>query len=94
MLKILHSFLLVSLSLLSVSCASYNEKNEFNFEPGSLDLIICSEPRPQTCTREYDPVCATLQDSSVKTYATSCTSCSDPDVKGYKMGACGIVSLE
>ena len=89
MLIILRSFLLVSLSLLSVSCAtSYDEKNEINNEPGALDLILCEEPRPQVCTREYNPVCGTLQDGSTKTGSTGCTSCSDHEVMGYKMGVC------
>jgi len=88
-------FSLVSLSVLATSCTTTaNEKNEINNEPGSLDLILCQEPRPQICTREYEPVCATLQDGSTKTGSTGCTSCSDPEVIGYKMGACGIVSLE
>jgi hypothetical protein len=89
MLKVLRSFLLILLSLLSIACATtVDEKNEFNNEPGALDLILCEEPRPQICTREYNPVCGTLQDGSTKTGSTGCTSCSDPDVVGYKTGAC------
>jgi len=95
MFKVICMFSLVSLSVLATSCTTTaNEKNEINNEPGSLDLILCQEPRPQICTREYEPVCATLQDGSTKTGSTGCTSCSDPEVIGYKMGACGIVSLE
>ena len=97
MLKISRMFLLVSLSLLSVACATAydkeNENNNYN-EPGALDLILCEEPRPQICTREYNPVCAKLHNGVSKTHSTGCTSCSDPDVVGYKMGACGIVSLD
>jgi hypothetical protein len=89
MLNILRLVLLVTLGLLSVACAtSDKEKEEKNIEPGAMDLIICTEPRPQICTREYDPVCATLQDGSVKTYATGCTSCSDSAVAGYRPGGC------
>jgi hypothetical protein len=95
MFKVIRIFSLISLSLLAISCTTTaDEKNEINNEPGSLDLILCQEPRPQICTREYDPVCAMLQDGSTKTGSTGCTSCSDPEVIGYKMGACGIVSLE
>lgn len=95
MLNIKRLFLLISLSLLSASCATSDEEmEEKNHEPGSLDLIICSDPRPQICTREYDPVCAKLQDGSVKTYATGCTSCSDSNVESYQKGACGVVSLD
>ncbi len=83
----LHSklILIVLSSVLITACTSYNQKNN---ESGTLDLIVCEEPRPQICTREYNPVCATLQDGSIRTGATACTSCSDPDVVGYKMGAC------
>jgi len=87
MLRVIHILLLAALSQLSISCASYGEKNDIN-EPGALDLILCEEPRPQICTREYKPVCATLQDGSSKAYATGCTSCSDSSVKSYQPGEC------
>lgn len=89
MLKIFGLFSLLTLSLFHLACATTSdEKNEINNEPGASDLILCEEPRPQVCTHEYNPVCATLQDGSTKTGSTGCTSCSDPDVVGYKMGAC------
>ena len=95
MLKILRSLSLLSLGVLTVGCATTcEEENEINNEPGALDLILCEEPRPQMCTREYDPVCATLKDGTTKTGSTGCTSCSDPEVVGYKKGACGIVSID
>ncbi|MDT8283285.1 MAG: hypothetical protein RQ982_10845 [Gammaproteobacteria bacterium] len=95
MLNFSRKLLLVSLAILSISCASYDQKDENKgVEPGALDLIICKNPRPEICTREYDPVCATLKDGSTKTGATGCTSCSDPEVVGYKMGACGIVAID
>jgi len=88
MLQITRSFSLFSLSLLLVACATTtDEKNDIH-EPGALDLILCEEPRPQICTREYNPVCATLKDGAARTASTGCTSCSDPEVVGYKMGAC------
>jgi len=87
MLKILVTFLLALSSLLLFACASHSEKNDIH-EPGALDLILCEEPRPQICTLEYDPVCATLGDGSTKTDATGCTACSDSNVVGYKMGEC------
>ena len=94
MLKILCLSLLASLSLLSIACTTTSDdRNDIN-EPGALDVIICEEPRPQICTREYNPVCATLQNGSTRTGSTGCTSCSDQEVVSYKMGACGIVSIE
>lgn len=93
MLKVLRLLPVISLGLLLVGCATNNdEKIDLN-EPGALDIILCEEPRPQICTREYDPVCATLKDGSIRTGATGCTSCSDSEVLGYKMGACEAVSL-
>lgn len=87
--------MLLIAALFSVACTTINEeKNNMEFEPGALDIILCEEPRPQICTREYDPVCAKLQDGNVKTYATGCTSCADPVVQSYKKGACGVVLLD
>ncbi len=90
MLRVIYVLLLAALSQLSISCASYNEKNDINDinEPGALDLILCEEPRPQICTREYNPVCGSLIDGSSRTGSTGCTSCSDSDVVGYTMGVC------
>jgi hypothetical protein len=90
MLRMIVRVSIVTICLFSISCASYSEKKDKNDidEPGALDLIICEDPRPQICTREYDPVCATREDGSVKTYSTGCTSCSDARVTGYKPGKC------
>lgn len=51
-------------------------------------LTLCPEVRPQICTREYRPVCATLADGKVKTYSTGCTSCADSNVVGYVASPC------
>jgi hypothetical protein len=51
-------------------------------------LTMCPEERPQICTREYNPVCASLTDGGTKTYATGCTACADPLVTGWIAGAC------
>lgn len=51
-------------------------------------MITCTEPRPQVCTQDYRPVCAALQDGSLKTYSNGCNACSDPAVTGYREGAC------
>lgn len=48
----------------------------------------CSDPRPQMCTMQYDPVCATLSDGSQKTMASDCSACGDETVKGYSKGEC------
>ena len=89
-------FLLVVVCLTAVTCTpAYKEVDEpVPDEPGAIDIILCEEPRPQVCTKEYDPVCARLQDGSIRTGSTGCTSCSDPDVMGYTMGACGLVQAD
>lgn len=95
MFKVNQMFLLLSLGLLLAACATTGEEGQDKeHEPGALDLILCEDPRPQICTREYDPVCAKLEDGSEKTYATGCTSCADSKVTSYKKGACGVVSLD
>jgi len=81
------AFLFITLS----SCAantSTEDTNSGKAESKEKKITICTEPRPQICTREYNPVCATLNDGSVKTYATGCTACSDTKVIHYMAGVC------
>lgn len=52
------------------------------------DVNRCEEPRPQVCTMEYVPVCATLATGGEKTYANGCAACSDAGVDGWVNGAC------
>ncbi len=66
--------------LLLTACSAAEDENK--------NKITCKEPRPQICTREYNPVCATLQDGSEKTYATGCTACAEKIVSTYRPGAC------
>ncbi len=49
---------------------------------------ICEDPRPQLCTMDYRPVCATLGDASVKTYANGCGACADVNVTSWVEDAC------
>jgi hypothetical protein len=61
--------------------------------------VACTDPRPQLCTMEYAPVCATRDtgvrcittpcpSSELKTYSTGCTACSDAKVSSWVQGAC------
>jgi hypothetical protein len=59
----------------------------------------CTNPRPQLCTMDHRPVCAT-RDTGIRcvsapcpstekrTYSNGCGACSDPKVYGYVPGAC------
>jgi len=61
--------------------------------------VECHDPRPEMCTQEYRPVCAT-RDNGVRcvttpcdstenaTYPNGCTACADPDVYYFRPGAC------
>ncbi len=68
----------------------------------NIDLtgyIECTNPRPEICTMEYNPVCAKT-DTGIrckqapcpseewKTYATGCTACGNSKVYGYVPKAC------
>jgi len=48
----------------------------------------CSDPRPQICTMEYVPVCASLKNNTTKTYASGCSACADKKVISYSPGDC------
>ena len=48
----------------------------------------CTEPRPEMCTMDYNPVCGHLADGSSKTYSNGCGACSDPKVLSYSQGEC------
>jgi hypothetical protein len=61
----------------------------------------CADPRPQTCTMDYRPVCAT-RDTGVrcittpcpsteqKTFSNACSACSDPKVIRHVPGECPV----
>jgi hypothetical protein len=51
-------------------------------------LVQCSEPRPQVCTMEYNPVCAQLADGTASEYSSPCNACADDNVSGYLPGGC------
>ena len=63
-----------------------------------VSATVCSDPRPQVCTREYVPVCATRHDASCggsscdalekATYANACGACADPRVIFHLPNAC------
>lgn len=63
------------------------------------NAVECSEPRPQVCTMDYTPVCATRDNgtrcvtspcasSETATYANACGACSDARVYYHVPGAC------
>jgi hypothetical protein len=58
-------------------------------EPPATDLVACTDPRPQVCTMQYDPVCARIGEGDAaewKTYASDCSACGDAQVSAYRPG--------
>lgn len=67
--------------------------------PESTDAKKCQSPRPQMCTKEFRPVCATRDtgircvttpcpSSEMVTKSNACTACSDDKVISYIQGVC------
>lgn len=65
----------------------------------SAALTLCQEPRSPACTKDYRPVCATVDtgvrcvttpcpSTTQKTYGNACTACADERVSGYVPGEC------
>ena len=52
------------------------------------DATGCEDPRPEVCTMDYRPVCATRYDGSSKTYSNGCGACSDANVNSWVEGVC------
>jgi hypothetical protein len=55
----------------------------------ATDLVTCTDPRPQMCTMQYDPVCGRIgvgDAAEWKTYASGCSACGDPQVSAYRPG--------
>jgi hypothetical protein len=50
--------------------------------------IVCSEPRPQVCTMECNPVCALRDGGQRETLSSPCNACADADVVSHLPGAC------
>lgn len=54
-------------------------------QPGAT---LCTEPRPQMCTQDYVPVCATRADGTRRTYSNGCMACADTAVTSHVPGPC------
>jgi len=80
---------LLMLGLLALTaCASVPMADSVLKTSNTESLTFCTEPRPQACTMDYQPVCAGLKEGGSKTYSNGCGSCSDSNVVSYRQGAC------
>ena len=80
--------------VLLVSCTTHR------VEQIPLNAVQCTDPRPQICTMDYTPVCATrdngmrcattpCESTETATYANACMACADPAVMYHLPAACG-----
>ena len=79
---------IIALSLFTNSGIVMADEEKSQNKTSAKEFTTCPETRPQMCTREYRPVCAKLEDGSMKTYSNGCTACTDPKVVGHYPGAC------
>ena len=79
----IYNVVLIVVSLLMGACAAGADK----LMP-AVGTTMCEEPRSQACTRDYRPVCASLEDGSEKTYSNGCTACADAKVIVWVEGPC------
>jgi len=85
---------ILALIFLFSGCSAQRESSA----PGESSTT-CHDPRPEICTREYRPVCAT-RDSGERcvttpcpatesaTYSNACAACADPKVYHHRPGSC------
>ncbi|MCK5478164.1 MAG: hypothetical protein KAI44_04550 [Methylococcales bacterium] len=57
----------------------------------SIDQTSCTEPRPEMCTMDYQPVCGFDKSNNSKTYSNACTACSNKHVVNYIKGECSVL---
>ena len=77
--------ILVTIAATLAACASGAPTSNI---PDTKARIPCTDPRPQMCTMDYQPVCGHLKSDEFKTYSNGCNACSEPTVNGYSKGVC------
>lgn len=82
----LSNSIIASISSVAEMKARHKEKGEA--APDSTAMPNeCKDPRPTVCTREFNPVCATLK-SGQTSYSNACVACADLNVIRYTYGEC------
>ncbi|WP_116367224.1 hypothetical protein [Parahaliea mediterranea] len=81
---------LLSLTLLFAACSAAPPPPPT--APADSLTGQCSEPRPQVCTMEYDPVCGELRGGGRTDYSSPCNACAHDEVVSYLKGACAQAS--
>jgi len=84
--------IMIILALMSVGCVQPDTHTEQKEPIKEKNRTVCTDPRPQICTREYAPVCAIQYSGIQQIYATGCVACADHKVRSYVHGACAATS--
>jgi len=91
-MKMVAQFLILLSVNVIISCSSTET-------PKLDDSNKCNEPRPEFCTMDFNPVCAT-RDNGIRcvttpcsstesaTYSNGCSACADKNVFSYVAGEC------
>ena len=53
-----------------------------------VNVVACSEPRPEMCAQIYLPVCGQHVDGTQQTYPNACDACAQASVTGYRDNRC------
>lgn len=77
--------LMITIACLSLGACASTSANKSTISAGAT---VCEDPRPQICTMDYRPVCATLEDGSTKTYSNGCGACADANVSSWIENSC------
>lgn len=67
-------------------CVACSDLNVNGYWAGECQTIVCAEPRPKACSREYAPVCGLLENGNLRTMANGCEACANDTVVSYLMG--------
>ena len=104
-ISLIHSLVLCGVAVLAVACQpTVKTTDTQSQEPVIVQdplprLFECKIPRPEVCTFQYQPVCAS-KDTGVRcfkapcpatemiTYGSACSACADERVFGYIDGEC------
>lgn len=91
--------LILGVLTLSLLIACSNQQPKSKLDSPDTEVIQCPDERPQVCTMDYRPVCATRDtgvrcittpcpSSELKTYSNACTACTDTNVISYTVNEC------
>ena len=81
----IRNFLYACLAMAALNgCQTIADHNEVV----SGAVIACPDERPEMCTEQYDPVCATLSSGQRISFPNACHACADGEVINYRAGAC------